>query len=240
MYWDARIVRLWTLRILKLCTDGALDVSVFAAAIRSMRHLPQTTIGSMLSELDRVQSKQSKALTKQRMLAQLSDREDRCLGKIGARHLPKGYGFYCLASSLPDEMIWKCQSIRQRKASVKVLSNSIGEAVALNRLSIFVDLAIKDLLSLGKNVDQLADEIQAIIPASLLRKCFGRHGNVEDAQLQTRVCSTFSWMYRFEIELKSDSSSDILTILLSKNRSWVKNTFNEKLHGLALSSFMLV
>ncbi|HUP82143.1 MAG TPA: hypothetical protein VM260_26560, partial [Pirellula sp.] len=75
MYWDARIVRLWTLRVLKICTDSALDVSVFAATIRSMRHLPQTTIGSMLSELDKAQSKQSKALTKQRMLAQLSDAE---------------------------------------------------------------------------------------------------------------------------------------------------------------------
>ena len=75
MYWDARIVRLWTKRTLKICTDGALDVSVFASTIGSMRHLPQTTIGSMLNELNKVQSKQSKALTKQRMLAQLSDDE---------------------------------------------------------------------------------------------------------------------------------------------------------------------
>ena len=75
MYWDARIVRLWVQRILKICTDGALDVSVFASTIGAMRHLPQSTIGSMLNELNKVQSKQSKALTKQRMLAQMSDDE---------------------------------------------------------------------------------------------------------------------------------------------------------------------
>ena len=75
MYWDARIVRLWTLRTLKVCNDGALDVSVFSSTIGAMRHLPQTTLGSMLNELNKIQSKQSNALTKQRMLAQMSDDE---------------------------------------------------------------------------------------------------------------------------------------------------------------------
>jgi len=79
MYWDARIVRLWALRILKICIDGTLDVSVFASTIGAMRHLPQTTIGSMLNELSKIQLKQSNTLMKQRMLGQMSDDERRYL-----------------------------------------------------------------------------------------------------------------------------------------------------------------
>ena len=75
MYCDARIVRLWAHRTLKICTEGALDVSVFVSTIGSMRHLPQTTIGSMLNELDKVQSKQPVAVTKKLRWAQMSDDE---------------------------------------------------------------------------------------------------------------------------------------------------------------------
>ena len=75
MYCDARIVRLWAYRTLKICTEGALDVSVFVSTIGSMQHLPQTTIGSMLNELGKVQSKQPVAVTKKFMWKQMSDDE---------------------------------------------------------------------------------------------------------------------------------------------------------------------